>query len=156
MTENPPRLKWKRQMQSLDGLWCMVVGKQEASSTETIGEKRLSTTSLIFQDTYLLEDTYGNKVATFFTSQQAADSFDTDCLPEGVTIQGMPLSSAVNFIVHHIRMTQSAFFALDPIRSDEYRALSAEQFLSALLGKMWESGIAFAVDDSDGDYEEVD
>jgi hypothetical protein len=80
-------------------------------------------------------DDHGNTVIPFFTSGETADQFAATGLPKGTRLQNLPMGVAVNVIIGHIR-ADTALFTLDPISREQFRALSAEEFLSELFALM--------------------
>jgi hypothetical protein len=84
-------------------------------------------------------DDYGNTVMPFFTSGETANRFAATGLPKGTRLKNLPMGVAVNVMIGHIR-ADTAFFTLDPISRQQFRSLSAEEFLSELFALMLREG----------------
>lgn len=92
-------------------------------------------------------DEYGNRITDLFSNQQAADNFklaEPQIFESGeVTVEPMPISTGIKFIVEVIRHKIDSFTWDTESRANPV-ILSAEELIFKLVDTAFEDGVASA------------
>ena len=88
--------------------------------------------------TYRWFDEFGNSIAPFFTSLEAGFSFLQEV--DDWDLKRLPVSLVVEAILVDIK-NETSFYAIDPVSSIAFKALSPVQFLIELIYRKHPSGL---------------